>query len=205
MELKYSKATESLVGAVRQYLSTSASVADATAGEAATIAGLVERIVDCYRTGGKVVLFGNGGSAAEAEHVAAELLGRFRLERPALPALALNVNTSVLTAISNDYSYEVSFKRQVEGLVRSGDVVIAISTSGRSRNVLEAIQEAKRRGAYTVALTGAGGSDLMAAADAAVVIPSTVTSHIQEAHVAVGHIVCQLVEQSLFGEPAAGC
>jgi len=154
-------------------------------------------VAAAYRAGGKVVLCGNGGSAADAQHIAAELVGRFLLERRALPALALTTNTSSLTAIANDKNYEDVFRRQVEALVDGKDVVIGISTSGNSANVIKAMEEAKKKGARTIALTGRGGSKLAEAADLTITVPSDSTPRIQEAHITIGHIICELVEKEI--------
>lgn len=150
--------------------------------------------------GGKVLIFGNGGSAADSQHIAAELVGRFARERRALPAIALTVNTSNLTAISNDYSYEDVFARQVEALARPGDVVVGISTSGNSPNVVKALERAKALGAATEAWTGERGGKCAQVAAVAFRAPSNDTPRVQELHITVGHIVCDLVEQHLFGE-----
>jgi len=158
---------------------------------------MVELIVAAYRAGGKVVLFGNGGSAADAQHIACELVGKFMLERQALPAIALTTNTSTLTAIANDYGYDVTFTRQVEALVNDGDIVIGISTSGNSPNVIDAMKMAQKKGAKTISLTGGKGGQLAGMADVTLVVPSDITPRIQEAHIAIGHIVCELVEQEL--------
>ena len=163
------------------------------------IEGMVKLIVSAYRAGGKVVLFGNGGSAADAQHIAGELVGRFKLERPALPAVALTTNTSVLTAVANDYGYETTFSRQVEALVGEKDVVVGLSTSGNSPNVVEAIKAAKIKGAKTIGLTGSNGGQLAEEADLVIRVPSISTPRIQEAHITIGHIVCELVERELFG------
>ena len=163
------------------------------------IEGMVKLIVSAYRAGGKVVLFGNGGSAADAQHIAGELVGRFKLERPALPAVALTTNTSVLTAVANDYGYETTFSRQVEALVGEKDVVVGLSTSGNSPNVIEAIKAAKIKGAKTICLTGGNGGQLAEEADLVIRVPSDSTPRIQEAHITIGHIVCELVERELFG------
>ncbi len=160
-----------------------------------TIAG---QLVEAFRRGNKVLFFGNGGSAADAQHLAAELSGRFKIDRDPLPALALTVNTSTLTAIANDYGYEHVFARQVKGLVKPGDVVIGISTSGNSPNVLLGIEEAKRRGAVTVAFGGKKGK-LMRLADYVLSVDSPDTPRIQEAHITAGHIISGLVEKGLFG------
>jgi len=160
---------------------------------------IVESIIEAYKTGGKVVLFGNGGSAADAQHIAGELVGQFQLKRRALPAIALTTNTSTLTAVANDYGYEAVFSRQVEALVNEKDIVIGISTSGDSLNVIEAIEMAKMKGAKTVGLTGGNGGKLAEVADLVLVVPSDSTPRIQEAHITIGHIVCELVESELSG------
>jgi D-sedoheptulose 7-phosphate isomerase len=157
-----------------------------------------QMIVDCYKKGGKVVLFGNGGSAADAQHIAAELVGKYKLERKALPAIALNINTSIITAIGNDYGFEKVFSRQVEALVNENDVVIALSTSGNSENVIAGVLRAKDRGAKVVALTGSSGGRLKESADILLNVPSDDTPRIQEAHITIGHIICGLVENSFF-------
>ena len=154
-------------------------------------------IIAAYKAGGKVVLFGNGGSAADAQHIAGELVGQFKLKRQAFPAIALTTNTSILTAVANDYGYEAVFSRQVEALVNEKDVVIGISTSGNSPNVVEAIETAKGKGAKTIGLTGGDGGKLADVADLVLVVPSDTVSRIQEAHITIGHIVCELVEKEL--------
>ena len=160
---------------------------------------MIEFIITAYKTGGKVVLFGNGGSAADAQHIAGELMGQFKLKRQALPAIALTTNTSVLTAVANDYGYDNVFSRQVEALVNEKDVVVGISTSGNSPNVVEAIKLAKMKGAKTIGLTGGNGGKLAEVADLALIVPSDSTPRIQEAHITIGHIVCELVERELSG------
>ncbi len=154
------------------------------------------------RRGGKIIIFGNGGSAADAQHIAAELVGRFKLERKGLAALALTVNTSTLTSLANDYGYEAVFSRQLEAVAGPEDVVIAISTSGESDNVIAGMEQAKKMGLKCVALTGGNGGRLAALADLAVVVPSGDTARIQECHITIGHILCELVEEELF--PDAG-
>jgi len=166
--------------------------------EAKNLVATADLLVNAFKKGNKVLLFGNGGSAADAQHIACELAGKFYLDRPPLPAIALTTNTSSLTAIGNDYSYEEVFVRQVKGLVKQGDVVIGISTSGNSPNVLRGIEEAKRLGATTIAFTGRGGR-LKELADYILSVPSDDTPRIQEAHITAGHIICYLVEQALFG------
>lgn len=154
-------------------------------------------IVDTYHQGGKVVLFGNGGSVADARHIAGELVGKFLMERRALPALALHTNTSILTALANDYGYEMVFTRQVEALVNKEDTVIGISTSGNSPNVIEAIKAAKTKNARTIGLTGVKRGKLADVADLTVAVPSDSTPRIQETHITIGHIICELVEREL--------
>jgi len=155
-------------------------------------------IVEALKNGHKVVLFGNGGSAADAQHIACELAGRFKKERRGLPAIALTTNTSALTAIANDYSYDEIFSRQVEGIVNEGDIAIGISTSGNSVNVIKGAQAAKKRGALTVGFTGATGGELSKVVDICIKVPSNDTPRIQEVHITIGHIICQLVEEGLF-------
>lgn len=156
-------------------------------------------IVEVYKTGGKVILFGNGGSAADAQHIACELIGRFALERRPFPAIAITTNASVLTAVANDYGYEDVFSRQVEALAGANDVIVAISTSGNSPSVIKAIKKAHERGAKTIGLTGGNGGKLAPLVDLALVVSSNSTPRIQEAHITIGHIVCELVEKELSG------
>ncbi|MBU4376442.1 MAG: D-sedoheptulose 7-phosphate isomerase [Candidatus Omnitrophica bacterium] len=156
----------------------------------------VSVIVDCISRGGKILLFGNGGSAADSQHIAAEFVGRFRAERRALPAVALTTNTSILTALSNDYGYDISFKRQIEALGNKNDVAIAISTSGNAKNVIEAVKEAKQKGVKTIALTGKGGGALAKLCDVVIIVASNDTARIQETHILIGHIIAQLVEEA---------
>jgi D-sedoheptulose 7-phosphate isomerase len=164
------------------------------------LATVSELLVDTFRKGNKVILFGNGGSAADAQHIAAEFVGRFAFDRPALPALALSVNTSCVTAIGNDYGFDQVFSRQIEALAHTEDVAIGISTSGNSPNVLQAVKAAKKAGLYTVGLTGCTGGKLRSAVDYCICAPSNETPRIQECHILVGHIVSELVEQTIFHE-----
>jgi D-sedoheptulose 7-phosphate isomerase len=159
-----------------------------------------KKIIEAYLKEKKILLFGNGGSAADAQHIAGELIGRFKLERKSLPAIALTTDTSILTAIGNDYGYEDVFSRQVEGLVLEGDVVIGISTSGNSPNVLKAIKKAKELKAYTIGLTGKDGGRLKDIVDLCIIVPSSNTPRIQESHITIGHIICNLVEKNLFAK-----
>ena len=160
---------------------------------------IVKVIINAYKENKKVVLFGNGGSAADAQHLACELVGKFYLERKALASIALTTNTSELTAIANDYSFNRVFARQVEALVNPGDIVIGITTSGNSLNVIEGIKEAKLCGAVTIGFTGASGGKLKENIDYLLAVPSEDTPHIQESHIMIGHIICYLVEKELFG------
>ena len=166
------------------------------------IAQIAKEIVDAYKRGNKVLWFGNGGSAADAQHLACELVSKFYLERKALASIALTTNTSELTAIANDYDFDQVFARQVEALVNPEDIVIGISTSGNSPNVIEGIEEAKRRGAITIAFTGASGGKLKGNGnvDYLLTVPSEDTPRIQESHIMIGHIICYLVEKELFGD-----
>ncbi len=163
-------------------------------------------MIGAIRAGGKVVFIGNGGSAADAQHLAAELIGRFCLERDAMPAIALTTNTSVLSAIGNDYGFDVVFRRQVEALVCAQDVLVALSTSGNSPNILEAVKAARRIGAHCIGLTGEGGGALAPLCNLCLAVPSTSSPRIQEAHITVGHVLCGLVETWMCGDcsPHAG-
>jgi D-sedoheptulose 7-phosphate isomerase len=167
------------------------------------IAEAAGRLVKAMERGGKVLLFGNGGSAADAQHIAAEFVGRFAFDRPPLPALALSVNTSCVTAIGNDFGFDLVFARQVEALGHAGDVAIGISTSGNSANVLCALAAARKMGLHTIALTGCPGGKLAeqdAPVDHCICVPSNSTPRIQECHILVGHILSELVEQTIFHE-----
>jgi D-sedoheptulose 7-phosphate isomerase len=163
------------------------------------LAAFARVTIAALANGHRVYLFGNGGSAADAQHIAAELQGRLRRARPSLPALALTTNTSVLTAVGNDYSFADIFARQVEGLVGRGDVVVGITTSGGSANVLRGLRAARRAGARTVALTGARTEKIRRLADILLAVPSRETQRIQEVHITLAHIYCDLVERHLFG------
>jgi len=161
-------------------------------------------IVEAYRRKKKVILFGNGGSAADAQHIAGELVNRLHLEREALPAIALTTDSSVLTSIANDYDYSRIFARQVEALAKEGDVVIGISTSGSSSNVIEAVKTAKEKGAKTVGFTGNKGGKLAELVDFVISVPSDETPRVQESHITILHIICCLVERELFGDKSRG-
>jgi D-sedoheptulose 7-phosphate isomerase len=178
-----------------------ASTQQAFAAEAAeTLARVSQALVDAFTGGNRFYVFGNGGSAADAEHFAGELQGRFLIDRGALPAVALTGNAALMTAIGNDYSYDRVFERQVQAVVREGDVVLGMSTSGNSGNVLTALRSAKEQGAITIGFTGSGGGDLPALCDICLRAPSDHTPRIQECHHAAMHVICELVEQALFGD-----
>jgi D-sedoheptulose 7-phosphate isomerase len=159
------------------------------------IAQFAEKSAAALRAGGKIVFFGNGGSAADALHLAAELVVKLRAERPGLAALALTTNPSVLTAAANDYGFEHIFARQIESLVASKDVLVALSTSGTSPNIVRGVEAGRARGAYLVALTGEGGGALEPKVDLLLNVPSSDPQRIQEAHITIGHIACSLIEQ----------
>lgn len=187
---------ESILGALEKHRL----VADALlASFADPIEQAARMLIECYRAGGKLLVMGNGGSAADAQHFAAELVGRYMRERPAYPAIALSTDTSILTAVSNDYGYQDVFRRQVEAHARPGDVVVGISTSGNSENVCRALVLAKERGAVTIALGGGDGGRLKSLADIALIAPSKETPRIQEAHITIIHILCDVVEAALAG------
>jgi D-sedoheptulose 7-phosphate isomerase len=187
---------QAISSSIRESIEVKSEVLGASIPQILQVAGVV---VTTFRRGGKVVLFGNGGSAADAQHVAAELVNRFLLERDALPAIALTTDTSVLTSLANDVGCEGIFVRQVEALVLEGDLAVALSTSGNSPNVIEAITAAKKRRATTVALTGRSGGKLKDLADLCICVPSDSTPRIQEAHLTILHAICQAVEEDLFG------
>lgn len=154
-------------------------------------------ILESLKNNGKVIFFGNGGSAADSQHLAAELVGRFKKDRQGLPALSLTTNTSILTAIANDYGYEMVFAKQIEALGRKNDVAVGISTSGKAKSVNLAIKQAKKMGLKTIALTGGDGGELVKLADASLIVPSAITARIQEAHITIGHIICEMIEEKL--------
>jgi len=158
--------------------------------------------ISCMKQGGKVLLAGNGGSAADAQHIAGELVSRFAFDRPGLPAIALTTDTSVMTAISNDYGYEMLFARQIQAHGNKGDIFIGYSTSGKSPNILMAFEEARSRGLVSIGLTGDGGGQMKESCDFLLEVPSKVTPKIQEGHLVLGHILCGLIEDSLFKRSA---
>lgn len=164
------------------------------------IKDIADLMIESLKKGGKVILCGNGGSAADSQHIAAEFIGRFRKDRSALAAISLTTNTSILTSLANDYGYDVVFAKQVEALGQKNDIVVGISTSGKAKNVALALKQAKKQNLKTVALTGGDGGDIAKLAEVSFIVPSSVTARIQEAHITVGHIICELVEQTLCQE-----
>lgn len=164
----------------------------------AAIAKVVEVVTTAFKNGNRVYFCGNGGSAADAQHLAAEFSGRFYTDRRALPAEALHCNTSYLTAVANDYGYDVVYSRMIDGIGEAGDVLIGLSTSGNSGNIINAFEVAKKKGMITIAFTGETGGKMKEISNYLINIPSTDTPRIQESHITVGHIICQLVEEKYF-------
>lgn len=185
---------------IRRQLEESARVKQSLSNELiGRIAKFAEKSADALRTGGKIVFFGNGGSAADALHLAAELVVRLRTERPGLAALALTANPSVLTAAGNDYGFERIFSRQIESLVAHNDILVALSTSGNSPNVIRGLEAGRTRGAFLVAFTGETGGQLASKVDLLLNVPSNDAQRIQECHITIGHIACSLIEQQAQG------
>jgi len=164
------------------------------------IEGISSILIFTIKNGGKIIFFGNGGSAADAQHLAAELLGKFKLEREPLPAVSLTTNTSLLTAISNDYSFDLVFSRQIKGIGNPKDLAFGISTSGNSKNVILGIEMAKKIGMKTVALLGKDGGEIKNIVDYSIIVPSFDTARIQEVHIMIGHILCEIVEKELSND-----
>jgi len=162
------------------------------------IAEMVTLLVETFTRGGKLLVMGNGGSAADAQHFAAEIVGRFKMERRGLPAIALSTDTSILTAVGNDYGFDRVFSRQVEALAASGDLIVGISTSGNSPNVLQALELAREKGCCTVGLLGKDGGTIKDVCDLALIVPTSDTPRVQEGHITIIHIVCDLLEKSMF-------
>jgi D-sedoheptulose 7-phosphate isomerase len=190
--------------AVQRYFSRSRELLDRVVGDRdfiAAVTAIAERVSRTLRDGGKLFIAGNGGSAADAQHIAAELLSRFGFDRAPLPAIALTTDSSVLTAIGNDYGFERVFERQVRGLGRRGDLFLAISTSGRSPNVLAALKAAREIGVTTVGFGGASGANMHALCDLFLAVPSEETSLVQQVHITAAHAICEIVERDLFGAP----
>lgn len=168
-----------------------------------TICDVVNVVTDAFRNGHRVYFCGNGGSAADAQHLAAEFSGRFYIDRKALPAEALHCNTSYLTAVANDYGYDSVYSRMIDGIGQKGDVLVGLSTSGNSVNIIKAFEVAKAKGMSTVAFTGQSGGQMKTTNDYIIKIPSTDTPRIQESHIMVGHIICELVEKKIFNTPTS--
>jgi len=187
---------ERILAQIRESCSVKQSFSDELLARIETFA---ERGAQALAAGGKIVFFGNGGSAADAQHLAAELVVRLSFDRPGMASLALTTNTSVLTAASNDFGFDRVFERQVESLVLPGDVLVALSTSGTSPNVLRGVDAGARRGAFRVAMTGETGGELASRVDLLVNVPSRSAQRVQESHITIGHIVCSLIEQIRFG------
>lgn len=182
---------------ITQRMADHEAVLAATKALAPDIAKAGTIIRDALLEGHKILFCGNGGSAADAQHLAAEIVGRFQKERSAYPGMALTVDTSILTAVANDYGYDTVFRRQVQGLGRAGDVLVGISTSGNSKNVLEAIDEAKEKGLSVIGLTGQGGGKMADVCDVCMAVPSHVTARTQEMHIMIGHILCEIAEEQM--------
>lgn len=188
---------------IQQQLRESYEIKQKLLEDAQTIAmteKVAQKCIDTYRQGNKTLIAGNGGSAGDAQHMAAELSGRFNFERPGIPAISLTANTSTLTAIANDYGYEHIFSRQVQADGVSGDLFFGISTSGRSPNILKAVETCQRKGIASVGLTGMSGNALAEICDYCIMVPSCSTPRIQECHILIIHIICSVVEESLFGK-----
>lgn len=192
IEEKIKKASEESIRVKEQFFRENVSL----------IKDVAELIAKILNEGGKILIFGNGGSATDASHIAAEFVNRFKRERPGLPAIALNTDMAVITAIANDYDYSEVFSKQIKALGQKGDIAIGISTSGSSRNVLKAMEVAKKRGLKTVAFTSKKGEKLISKVDYAFTVSSEETPRIQETHITLGHILCELVEDILFELPA---
>ena len=164
------------------------------------IVEVTSKCVELYRGNNKTILAGNGGSAADAQHIAAELVGRYGFDRPSIPSLALTTDTSNITAIGNDYGYDKIFSRQLEGMGQEGDIFIGISTSGNSQNLINAFEVAKNKNILTIALVGKDGGEMAKMADIALVVPSDSTPRIQESHILIGHILCDIIEKEIFAD-----
>ena len=182
---------------IRNYILSSSEIVHNSVSLAPNIEKSITSIVKCLRKGNKVVLFGNGGSAADAQHIAAELIGRFNIKRKSLPAIALSDNPSTITAISNDFSFDLVFSRQCESIISKGDIAIGISTSGNSLNVKKGINTSKKNGATTIALLGNKGGTIKKFVDIPLIVNSTSTPHIQEVHRVIYHVICEIVEKKL--------
>lgn len=192
---------------VEQQIRESISVKERILADAALRGRILEAAqatIAAYRQGRKTLIAGNGGSAADAQHIAGEFVSRFHFDRPGLPSIALSTDTSILTAIGNDYGYHKVFARQVQAQGQAGDVFIGISTSGNSSNILEALAVCKEKGIFAIGLTGASGGAMLEACDICIRVPSSETPRIQESHILIGHVLCCLVEEAMFGHMRGG-
>lgn len=169
-----------------------------TSTQSEVIVRIAQTCIEALRSGHKIIWCGNGGSAAQSQHLAAELVGRYKINRPAMNSISLTVDTSNLTAIGNDYGYDVVFSRQLEGIGQKGDVLVGLSTSGNSKNVVLAFEQAKKMGITTVALVGEKGGMMIDMADHAIRVPATTSAHIQEMHITIGHLICDLIEREFY-------
>jgi D-sedoheptulose 7-phosphate isomerase len=183
---------------IREILESSAKLKTALAKQAPVIAEIANQMVSALKKGGKIIIFGNGGSAADSQHMAAELVGRFNREKRPLAAMALTTNTSILTAIGNDYGYEYSFAKQIEAHCAKGDIIFAISTSGNAKNVIEAVLTAKKMKVKAIGLSGKDGGRLSKISDLSIIVPSNSTARIQEVHITIIHIICELIEEAFI-------
>lgn len=188
----------SIINALRESADLKSTIADSEIPS--QIMEISKTIASAVGDDKKVLIFGNGGSASDAQHIAAELVGRYLIDRPPLPVISLATDTSILTAVGNDYGFDAVFSRQIEALGRPGDVAFAISTSGASKNIILALKAAKEKKMKTIALLGRGGGPAKNEADLSIIVPSDSTPRIQEAHITIGHIICMQVEQMVFGK-----
>lgn len=186
---------DQICGQIQEHIDTSQRILDDLPDE---ILKAGNKMVSALKKGKKIILCGNGGSAADSQHIAAEFINRFRRERDPLPAISLTTDTSVLTSISNDYDYSLCFSKQIAALGEKGDILVAISTSGNAGNVLEAVKTARKKGIYTIGLTGDGGGKLKNSVHFCIKVPSHDTPRIQEAHILIGHLLCDIVEKSFL-------
>ena len=187
----------SLKNEIHEIINSSSKIISNIEKNSPEIESIVLKIISTIKNGNKIILFGNGGSAADAQHIAAEFIGKFKIKRKSIPSISLTTDSSILTSLSNDFSYDIVFSRQCESLVSKGDIVLGISTSGNSTNVFEGLKTAKSKGAFTVALLGNGGGVINNIVDLSLVVPSSETSKIQEIHRIIYHIICELVEKEI--------
>lgn len=196
-EVKRKTSLSSINEQIKKIVIESSNTIRASSDLSERIVEAINEIVNCLKKGNKIVVFGNGGSAADAQHIAAEFIGRFQKERQSLPAISLTTDSSIITSLANDYSFDVVFSRQCESLVSKGDIVIGISTSGNSKNVVEGIKTAKKKGAITIGLLGGSGGIIKNLVDISIQAPSGITARVQEVHRVIYHIICEFVEKEL--------